>query len=101
MNEDGHVMSTTERLVYMAHQIARNLAPMGEERAALALSEHLTSFWDPRMKAQIIAIAREQPERLSATVAAAVALMAQHGRAEQPDPALFNAVNEAGHCDAG
>lgn len=101
MNEDGHVMSTTERLVYMAHQIARNLKPMGEERATVALSEHLISFWDPRMKAQIIQISRKQPEKLSSTVFAAVAIMAQHSGAEQADPALFNAVNEAGHCDAG
>ena len=101
MSDETHVMSTTDRLVYMAHQIARNLAPMGEERAIVALSEHLNSFWDPRMKAQILKIAREQPEKLSSTVAAAVAVIAQNSRAEQPDPALFNAIDEAGHCDAG
>ncbi|KFG89347.1 NAD-dependent formate dehydrogenase delta subunit [Sphingobium herbicidovorans NBRC 16415] len=101
MSEDGHVMSTADRLVYMAHQIDRNFAPMGQERAVVALNEHLTSFWDPRMRAQIIEIAREQPDKFSSTVAAAVALMAQHSRAERADPALFNGVDEAGHCDAG
>jgi formate dehydrogenase subunit delta len=53
------------------------------------------------MRAQIIEIAREQPDKFSSTVAAAVALMAQHSRAERADPALFNGVDEAGHCDAG
>ena len=50
MSDDTHVMSTTDRLVYMAHQIARNLASLGEAQAAEALADHLRSFWDPRMK---------------------------------------------------
>jgi formate dehydrogenase subunit delta len=78
MSDENQVMSTADRLVYMANQIARNLAPMGEERATLALCEHLTRFWDPRMKAQIIAIARQRPEKLSSTVMAAVEMMAAH-----------------------
>ena len=62
-----------ERLTYMANQIARNLAPQGEVAAELAL-QHLRDFWDPRMKAAILAgdrtgldpIAREAVERLAA-----------------------------------
>jgi formate dehydrogenase subunit delta len=101
MSDETEVMSTTDRLVYMAHQIARNLATMGEARAVAALAEHLTRFWDPRMKAQIIAMAQDQPERLSPIVAAAVARMAQGRSAPQVDAAQFNAVGETGHCDAG
>ncbi|SEQ92761.1 formate dehydrogenase subunit delta [Sphingobium sp. YR768] len=101
MSDDTHVMSTTDRLVYMAHQIARNMAMMGEAKATEALAEHLTRFWDPRMKAQIIAIAQDQPERLSPVVTAAVARMAQGRPAPQVDAAQFNRVDEAGHCDAG
>lgn len=101
MGGDTHVMSTGDRLVYMAHQIARNLATMGEAKATDALAEHLTRFWDPRMKAQIIAMGQEQPERLSPMVAAAVARMAQGRAAPDVDAAQFNAVDEAGHCDAG
>lgn len=76
MSDDTQVMSTADRLVYMAHQIARNMATLGEARAAEAVADHLASFWDPRMKAQIIAIARDRPDRLSPVVARAVALMA-------------------------
>ena len=101
MSDDTHVMSTTDRLVYMAHQIARNIATLGEAKAAKALAEHLTRFWDPRMKAQIIAIARANPERLSPMVAAAIAQLGQGSGAPYVDAAQFNAVDEAGHCDAG
>jgi formate dehydrogenase subunit delta len=86
MSEETDVMSTSDRLVYMAHQIARNLAAMGEERAVISLSDHLSRFWDPRMKAQIIAISKEQPEKLSLIVAAAVKRMATHRSADAVKP---------------
>lgn len=40
-------------LTLMANQIARNFAVQGDERAAAATAEHITLFWDPRMKAAI------------------------------------------------
>lgn len=101
MSDDTHVMSTTDRLVYMAHQIACNMATMGDEGAAIAVAEHLAKFWDPRMKEQIITIVQAQPERLSPVVAAAVALMAKGRMAHQTGATQFNAVDETGHCDAG
>ena len=60
------------RLTYMANQIAREFAPQGEETAVAATAKHLADFWDPRMKAAIIAddrtalspIARAAVERL-------------------------------------
>ncbi|MFK4793795.1 formate dehydrogenase subunit delta [Sphingobium sp. ZW T5_29] len=101
MSDEPNIMSTSDRLVYMAEQIARNMVSMGEDRAARAVAEHLTSFWDPRMKEHILAIARDEPHRLSPTVAAAIAHLAQSGKAVQPDAAQFNSVDEVGHCDAG
>ncbi len=44
-----------ERLSYMANQIARNFAAQGEEAAIAATAEHIRLFWDPRMRAQILA----------------------------------------------
>ena len=44
-----------ERLRYMANQIARNLAPQGEALAIEATRQHIKDFWDPRMKAAILA----------------------------------------------
>jgi len=49
------MMTPHERLVYMANQIARNLAAQGEAAAVLATADHIAAFWDPRMKAEIFA----------------------------------------------
>jgi formate dehydrogenase subunit delta len=44
-----------ERLTYMANQIARNFAAQGEQEAVQATLQHLKDYWDPRMKAAILA----------------------------------------------
>ena len=44
-----------ETLIYMANQIARNLAAQGDEVAIAMTHQHILDFWDPRMKAQILA----------------------------------------------
>ncbi|MEZ5737773.1 MAG: formate dehydrogenase subunit delta [Novosphingobium sp.] len=62
-----------ERLRYMADQIARNFAAMGEEEAIAATADHIDKFWDPRMRAQLLADDREAH---SPVVAAAVARLA-------------------------
>jgi formate dehydrogenase subunit delta len=58
-----------ERLRYMADQIARNFAAQGEDHAAAATAEHIRLFWDPRMKAAILA---DDRAALSPVVAAAL-----------------------------
>lgn len=45
----------TTNLRYMADQIARNLAAGGEEEAIAGTAEHIQLYWDPRMKAAILA----------------------------------------------
>jgi formate dehydrogenase subunit delta len=44
-----------DRLSYMANQIARNFAAQGEAVAVEATAQHIRDFWDPRMKAEILA----------------------------------------------
>jgi formate dehydrogenase subunit delta len=61
--------STIETLRRMANDIARNLEPMGPEQALLATADHINQFWDPRMKAAILA---DDRAALSPVVAAAV-----------------------------
>jgi formate dehydrogenase subunit delta len=46
---------TQARLVLMANQIARNLAAMEGAHAAAAVADHIGKFWDPRMRAAILA----------------------------------------------
>jgi formate dehydrogenase subunit delta len=46
--------SSPERLVYMANQIAAFFASQPGDLAALHVAEHLTAFWDPRMRRMIV-----------------------------------------------
>jgi formate dehydrogenase subunit delta len=52
--ENGH-KGSTERLVMMANQIAGFFAHRGEAKAVPEVANHLKKFWDPRMRAAIIA----------------------------------------------
>ena len=45
-------MNSLQKLIYMANQIARNMAGHDE---AEAVATHIHDFWDPRMKAMIFA----------------------------------------------
>ena len=44
-----------DKLVYMANQIGKFFVSQGHDKAVAAIAEHLTKFWDPRMRAAIIA----------------------------------------------
>ncbi len=60
--------TTLERLVYMANQIATNLATTPNPAAETAA--HIARYWDPRMKMMIRAAPRDG---LSPVAAAAIA----------------------------
>ncbi len=47
-----------DHLISMADQIARNFAVQGEEKSIAATAQHIRDFWDPRMKAAILAADR-------------------------------------------
>jgi formate dehydrogenase subunit delta len=66
-----------DKLVYMANQIGKFFVSQGHDMAVTATVEHLTKFWDPRMRTAIVAhveaggagldpCAREAVERLRA-----------------------------------
>ena len=61
------------QLHYMANQIARNLAAGGEDAAIAATAQHITDFWEPRMKAAILG---SDQAALSPIARAAVARLA-------------------------
>jgi formate dehydrogenase subunit delta len=67
---------TTEKLIYMANQIARNVTHEPDPVAMIA--DHIHAFWSPRMKADVFAVlggaeleptARAALERLAAHAA--------------------------------
>jgi formate dehydrogenase subunit delta len=66
-------MMNPERLRYMADQIARNFAVQGEAAAIAATAQHIRDFWDPRMKAAILA---DDRSALSPIAAAALEQLA-------------------------
>lgn len=77
----GHGAAGTARLVRMANQIAQFFAaqhpgPQGEAAAAAAVADHLTSFWEPRMRRGILAYVAAGGTGLSPVAAAAVARLA-------------------------
>ncbi len=47
--------SSPDKLVYMANQIGKFFVSQGRDKAPAAIAEHLNKFWDPRMRAAIIA----------------------------------------------
>ena len=47
--------STLNRLVMMANQIGRFFTPQRDGDAVAGIADHLEKFWDPRMKANIVA----------------------------------------------
>jgi formate dehydrogenase subunit delta len=71
----------TARLAYMANQIARNVQSRGHEAAVEETASHIIKFWDPRMKANMLAgdrsvlspIAAEAMLKVEAYVAAQTA----------------------------
>ena len=87
------------RLRYMADQIARNFAALGHDKAVAATADHLVRFWDPRMKAAIIADANELGRALLSPVAGgAIDLLA---RGVEPPPQTHATEFETGASDAG
>ena len=67
-------MNSLERLVYMANQIAANLAREADPAAATA--DHIRRYWDPRMKRMI---AEHGNDGLCPAAAAAVASLKAAG----------------------
>ena len=67
-----------ERLIYMANQIARFFVAQPEGAAGAA--NHLRSFWDPAMRAEIVAWRRAGGGGLEPLAAEAVDLIAAAAR---------------------
>jgi formate dehydrogenase subunit delta len=94
------VSNSLDRLIYMANQIARNLATNADPVRATA--DHIASFWDPRMKAMIFGHLAGGGEGLDPPARAALDLLADGGApASQTEATRFNRVDEGGGSDAG
>jgi formate dehydrogenase subunit delta len=96
------MMSTDERLAYMADQIARNFLALGHDSAVRATADHIASFWDPSMKARAFELLRNTPEKFTPLAAAALCALESKG-APPPQTAatVFAPVDQPGGSDAG
>jgi len=56
-NED-HMLSNSEKLIYMANQIAQAFAAQGEEAAVAQTADHIQKFWTPQMRRDLMALAK-------------------------------------------
>jgi formate dehydrogenase subunit delta len=45
-----------DKLIYMANQIARSFRSRGPDVAVASTAEHISNFWEPRMRAQLFAL---------------------------------------------
>jgi len=46
-----------EKLIRMTNQIAEFFAHEGAQRGAASVADHLQKFWEPRMRAELVAAA--------------------------------------------
>jgi formate dehydrogenase subunit delta len=73
-----------ERLVTMANDIGAFFdADPDKTEAARNISSHLTRFWDPRMRREIVAHYRDGGRGLNPIVRSAIALLAE-GNTQAP-----------------
>jgi formate dehydrogenase subunit delta len=61
-------MSSHDKLVYMANQIASAFRSRTGEDPVKATADHISNFWEPRMRAQLFALLDEDPSRFDQTV---------------------------------
>jgi formate dehydrogenase subunit delta len=52
-NETSH--NPNDKLIYMANQIGKFFEAQDKDTASVKIAEHITKFWDPRMRRAIIA----------------------------------------------
>ena len=46
---------SADRLIYMANQIGKFFQSQGHDQAVVGVAEHISKFWDPRMRRGIFA----------------------------------------------
>ncbi len=73
-----------EKLVTMANQIGAFFASQRGDEAVHSILDHLKKFWDPRMRAAILAHLEGGGEGLQPEVRRAVEALSQEQKAHEP-----------------
>lgn len=95
------MMSTTDRLIYMANQIARELGSQHPGTAVEATWDHLWHFWDPAMRRTIITHLEAGGDGLGDVARRAVAMLRDRGTSALRMPATETPSPAGGGSDAG
>jgi len=72
-----------DKLIMMANQIGKFFAPQRNVDAAAEIADHLEKFWDPRMRATIVAHLEAGGAGLDPPVREAVARLRKKGKVLQ------------------
>ena len=82
--DETHAMSTGEKLVYMANQIASFFKAMPHDEAVAGVAKHINDYWDPRMRRQFFEIVEAGGAGLLPLVVDAVPKIRRPGPVEKP-----------------
>jgi formate dehydrogenase subunit delta len=80
MDMSTHASTSPDRLIYMANQIGTFFRSQGPDKAVPGIAEHIKKFWDPRMRAAILAHLDAGGAGLQPDVRAALQALKPDGR---------------------
>ena len=72
-HDEEHIMSTGEKLVRMANQIADFFHSKPREEGIAGVAEHINKFWEPRMRRQLFEMLDDGTGNFNELVVAAAA----------------------------
>ncbi|RJT42716.1 formate dehydrogenase [Mesorhizobium waimense] len=84
-HDEEHIMSTKEKLVRMANQIADFFHSKPREEGIAGVAEHINKFWEPRMRRQLFEMLDGGTENFNELVVAASAKIKRPKAPEQAD----------------
>lgn len=87
-HDEEHIMSTGEKLVRMANQIADFFHSKPREEGIAGVAEHINKFWEPRMRRQLFEMLDGRGEGFNELVVAASAKIKRPKTAEQADTSI-------------
>lgn len=87
-HDEDHILSTREKLVIMANQIAAFFHSKPREEGLAGVAEHINKFWEPRMRRQLFEMLDGDGEGYDELVVAAAARIKRPKTPEQADMSI-------------
>ncbi len=83
-HDENHTVSTAEKLVRMANQIATFFHSKPREEGIAGVAEHINKFWEPRMRRQMFEMIDAGGKGYDELVLAAAPLIRRPAPEERP-----------------